>query len=570
MKTLNLFFILTSSLILSSCFFGPECGNSILEDNEDCDGKFFAPMYSNDCRDWGYNGGMVKCSNCGLDFSECEDYGTCGDGVLSPSEECDGNLMAAQTCGELGFPGGNLSCKDCFFDISECEICGDSKIDEGEICDAFNGGEFTCNGETGIWGGPVTCMDDCATPSFDNCDGYFHIASGRYDRVNNTFYDSEEGYIYLFGHTGGNLHGNRNIGNCTDYPLFIHEISCDNDIYSFYPCTDAFILKTDTSGRVIKTIQFGTEGNDTTHFAGLNDEGNIIIIERNNGGFSFSDYSMVNSNLSYGSVSVGIFNKNLLEISSVEMEEFENISHLRFYRVVGYNGILLSGFKTDGRTFFGEWNYQTGSNRWKVDFGDSYTVTEVVAAGTGRYLVKTANGRNYKYHMVTVTDSTFVNYFNCETWTPSNRKGKLSMDSEGNVTLQCYYQNSYLYEITLDSTRNIINETQEVTQGTLTPSQARWWTEIENINVTGGENLGKIGSDYYEGCSATNRLAFYLKKPEELYVKYTWDLCRLFHYSGITVVEDSILIYGVDEMNYYQTLVYRHDFPQGTFTATKK
>lgn len=212
MKTLNLFFILISSFMFSSCLFGPECGNSVLEDNEDCDGKNFAPMYSTDCQDWGYNGGSVKCSSCGLDFSECEDYGICGDGVLSPSEECDGELMAAQTCGELGFPGGNLSCKDCRFNTSECEICGDNKIDEGEICDGLNGGEFTCSSETGSWGGPVTCMDDCATPSFDYCDGYFHIASGRYDRVNNTFYDSEEGYLYMFGHTGGNLHGNSNEG----------------------------------------------------------------------------------------------------------------------------------------------------------------------------------------------------------------------------------------------------------------------------------------------------------------------------------------------------------------------
>src|SRR5690606_766668 len=52
----------------------------------------------------------------------------CGDGIVDANEECDGGL-GGQSCVGLGFVGGVLSCAgNCLFDVSQCEgddPCGD-------------------------------------------------------------------------------------------------------------------------------------------------------------------------------------------------------------------------------------------------------------------------------------------------------------------------------------------------------------------------------------------------------------------------------------------------------------
>ncbi len=45
----------------------------------------------------------------------------CGDGKVSPGEECDGNSMAGKSCKTEGYPAGTLKCtKNCKLDISGC------------------------------------------------------------------------------------------------------------------------------------------------------------------------------------------------------------------------------------------------------------------------------------------------------------------------------------------------------------------------------------------------------------------------------------------------------------------
>jgi YVTN family beta-propeller protein len=47
--------------------------------------------------------------------------GSCGDGGVSPTEECDGESLDNQTCESLGFNGGTLTCTaTCEFDTDEC------------------------------------------------------------------------------------------------------------------------------------------------------------------------------------------------------------------------------------------------------------------------------------------------------------------------------------------------------------------------------------------------------------------------------------------------------------------
>jgi hypothetical protein len=54
--------------------------------------------------------------------SSTDTGGTCGDGELQDTEECDGELLGKVTCVDLEFDGGVLACDPatCLFDVSAC------------------------------------------------------------------------------------------------------------------------------------------------------------------------------------------------------------------------------------------------------------------------------------------------------------------------------------------------------------------------------------------------------------------------------------------------------------------
>ena len=67
----------------------------------------------------------------------------CGDGAISPGEECDGDNLRNKKC-----PSGHdqVTCDpiSCTFDLSECPRCGNGVLDPGEECDwNLAGGGFT-------------------------------------------------------------------------------------------------------------------------------------------------------------------------------------------------------------------------------------------------------------------------------------------------------------------------------------------------------------------------------------------------------------------------------------------
>jgi len=80
-----------------------------------------------------------SCSGTGT----CVPY-TCGDGIQSLNEQCDGADLAMMTCTDFGYYGTDgLSCDaQCRFDLTGCAangICGDGVLDEGEeFCDPGN------------------------------------------------------------------------------------------------------------------------------------------------------------------------------------------------------------------------------------------------------------------------------------------------------------------------------------------------------------------------------------------------------------------------------------------------
>ncbi len=168
----------------------PICQDGIAMGSEDCDG---ADLRDRTCGTEGYYGGTLACTaSCEYDWSGCEDFGRCGDGVVQPGagELCDGADLDQQTCGSLGFHPGTLSCNaDCRgFDTSACAgRCGDGTIQlaEGEVCDLNALQGETCVTQ-GFYGGLLGCSADCLSFNLDGCavsgrcgDGTIQLAFGE-------------------------------------------------------------------------------------------------------------------------------------------------------------------------------------------------------------------------------------------------------------------------------------------------------------------------------------------------------------------------------------------------------
>jgi hypothetical protein len=89
---------------------------------------------------------------------------SCGNGLVDPSEDCDGIAMGSGSCLTLGFVGGELACgSDCKYDTSGCleTLCGNATLDDGEACDGDLLGGNTCS-SLGFAGGPLVCDSSCA------------------------------------------------------------------------------------------------------------------------------------------------------------------------------------------------------------------------------------------------------------------------------------------------------------------------------------------------------------------------------------------------------------------------
>ncbi|MBN2722433.1 MAG: thrombospondin type 3 repeat-containing protein [Deltaproteobacteria bacterium] len=158
------------------------CGDGVLTPGEECDGTEFDSGATPVCTDYGFytDEGSITCgSNCQVDISGCTS-GFCGDGQVQTvhGEDCDDWNLNGESCESLGFPGGgSLSCNECGFDTSSCladlPVCGDGIINSPEEqCDGndFNG-KTTC----GEWGyhlnhSDISCNSDC-TVNLDICEG---------------------------------------------------------------------------------------------------------------------------------------------------------------------------------------------------------------------------------------------------------------------------------------------------------------------------------------------------------------------------------------------------------------
>ena len=143
------------------CENEPYCGDGIVNGDEHCDGSSFHSDL-NDCESWSYKyeAGKVYCNeNCTINYDHCTErkaLASCGNGILDPGEQCDGDKfttlfgepMDSNSCYDFSvmFSEGELSCSsNCSIETEACitslseysDLCGNDVVDEGEYCDGF-------------------------------------------------------------------------------------------------------------------------------------------------------------------------------------------------------------------------------------------------------------------------------------------------------------------------------------------------------------------------------------------------------------------------------------------------
>ncbi len=158
------------------------CGDGVLDPGEDCDGN---TLGISRCIDLGYyeqNGALVCNDDCTLDVSVCSF--SCGDGQVQANhqEDCDGTNLPATTCAQIGLGGGQLSCSEtCRYDVSACEgaaVCGDGEImTPFEQCEGADLAGQTCEG-LGFWGGALACDPEDCTWDTGPCEAFGRCGDG--------------------------------------------------------------------------------------------------------------------------------------------------------------------------------------------------------------------------------------------------------------------------------------------------------------------------------------------------------------------------------------------------------
>lgn len=172
------------------CTPATTCGNGKIDAGEVCDGAAIGGATCAQIRGEGSTGHLGCQSNCAdYDKSGCSAPTTCGNGKLDVGEECDGDLMNHATCESVRGVGstGTLKCKStCEFDISDCgapSVCGNGRLEEGEVCDGTNFNGATCESLVGLGSTGTLLCDNCGKISTDNCSAPSTCGN---DKVDNT------------------------------------------------------------------------------------------------------------------------------------------------------------------------------------------------------------------------------------------------------------------------------------------------------------------------------------------------------------------------------------------------
>ncbi|MCK5801174.1 MAG: proprotein convertase P-domain-containing protein [Lentisphaeria bacterium] len=150
----------------------PVCGNGLVEAPERCDGT---DLGGQTCSDHGFSAGQLGCTpTCdAFVLSGCTDRAICGNKRLEEGEVCDGSDLGGTACADLGYAGGSLGCvPGCDrFDESGCTFepdCGNGVIEFPEVCDGQNLAGNDCIA-FGFTTGEIGCAEPCDAFDVSGC-----------------------------------------------------------------------------------------------------------------------------------------------------------------------------------------------------------------------------------------------------------------------------------------------------------------------------------------------------------------------------------------------------------------
>ncbi len=266
-----------------------DCGNGVLDEGEQCDGKVVHPSLSAsaNCRFYGGRDADIPCtSSCELDFEACQRFGTCGDGqVQFFFEECDTLVPDGMGCPTyLGYYSGELLCSvDCRLDYALCAFCGDNMVspEHGEVCDTQS--PRRCS-DLGYGSGLYHCVD-CSALDVSACDPARYQSYGSFHRVTTAVSDGAGGFWRAGFVTGGIAGGFVNAQ--ADCPAKFNALAADHTTRflsaTWDPtlwisdCHDLFLQRFDGALHLLATTQFGTLGADIPAFVLAAPDGRVGV-----------------------------------------------------------------------------------------------------------------------------------------------------------------------------------------------------------------------------------------------------------------------------------------------------
>ena len=172
------------------CSAPSTCGDNRVQESEACDGTDLKGATCASVLGEGSTGTLKCAANCGsYDISGCTAASKCGDGIISGNEVCDGLKLNDQTCAtQVGFGStGVLKCNSTCtgFDTALCSgstTCGNGKLESNEVCDLNNVKGATCESAVGKGSkGTVLCGNDCTYLNLSGCSAPTMCGNGKLD-----------------------------------------------------------------------------------------------------------------------------------------------------------------------------------------------------------------------------------------------------------------------------------------------------------------------------------------------------------------------------------------------------
>jgi cysteine-rich repeat protein len=167
------------------------CGNSLLQEGEECDGSDFGTYGNGVGKCYDYNpylsSGNLNCLSCKISTSSCT-AGVCGDSKINPGEECDdGNTANGDGCSS-----------SCYLESAARTIYADNSL--ASNCLNYNPSTRACSGGSSIAFKTLTAAANNATAGTTVL-----IKSGTYNEILRPAYSGTKNYPVTFKADGSVL-----------------------------------------------------------------------------------------------------------------------------------------------------------------------------------------------------------------------------------------------------------------------------------------------------------------------------------------------------------------------------